>query len=271
MYSSNKNLIKSYSNRKISGKFNKNYNFHMLIIKNNKTNKKKIINNNSAKIKYKESSTNENNKYKTNGIKLEELPVKYNQSPEVKYKTYYGNQFGHKILLSQGNSFSSSNLIKPKYNSNLYNSNINKNFIITNKYSPGYIYYKEYKTILKKLKLNQNKTKSAKVLEFQKKGINEPKKRYKSENARNINKNYNLNRYNNIYYSRCHNINDKYNPYSIYWANKLLNKHNAYIGINFSSSVPLLKSFIIKKKRKRIFKCQKKEKYQKFNYVKGQK
>ena len=60
----------------------------MFNIKNNKGNKPKLIYNNSAKIKYKEININKNNKYKSNEIKLEELPVKYNQSPEVKYKTY---------------------------------------------------------------------------------------------------------------------------------------------------------------------------------------
>ena len=226
----------------------------MFNIKNNKENKPKLIYNNSAKIKYKESNTNKNNKYKSNEIKLEELPVKYSQNPDVKYKTYYGNQFGHKILLSQGSSLSSSNLIKPKYNYNLYNSNIKKNFIITNKYSPGYIYYKEYKTILKKL----NKTKSVKILKSKEKGIN-GYKRYKSGNIRNINNNYKVNEYNNIYYNRYHNINDKYNPYSIYWANKFLNINNAYIGINFSSSVPLLKSVNIKKKEKESSNTKKKK------------
>ena len=220
----------------------------MFNAKNNKANKPKIIYNNSAKMKNRESNDNKNNIYKSNEIKLEELPVKYNHNTEVKFKTYYGNQFGHKILLSQGSSLSSSNLIKPKYNSNLYNSNINNHFIITNKYSPGYLYYKEYKTILNKI--NLNKAKSAKILKSVKKGLNEPKKRYKSENVRNINNNLNVNRYNNIYYNRYHNINDKYNPYSIYWANKFLNKNNAYIGINFSSSVPLLKTLNIKKKEK---------------------
>ena len=187
---------------------------------------------------------------------------------------------------SQGNSSSFENKklkVKNKFNNNYnsYNNYETKELLLMNKYSPGYIYYKAYQNVIEKL--HKKKILSGKII-FQRnndKKITEIKKRYKSGNIRNITKSNTNCRYNNFiknqnlknykkgndinynnkfsktcktpfifknYFTNIYsNIINKKNPYSINWANKLLNFNDIYLGVNFHSNVPLLKSLNIKR------------------------
>ena len=161
-----------------------------------------------------------------------------------------------------------------------------KEVLLMNKYNPGYIYYKAYQNIIEKL--NKKKIQSGKIL-FKKSADNKitiNKKRNKSGNIKQINTNLNTNRkyylknndvkplkksdgfnsnnmfsktykssfnhYKNNYKNIFSNLNNKNNPYSVHWANKILNINDVYLGVNYNSSVPLLKSLNIKRNPNQI-------------------
>ena len=237
------------------------YNYHNIFNHSKKGEIKSINNYGSEKIIAKKIKTDNNsNNDKTNS---------FNFNNKINY-------------LSQGNS-ASLEFAKSK-NKNTHNINNNheiKELIIMNKYSPGYIYYKAYKNIIEKL--YKKKIQSGKIV-FRKnndKKILNNKKRYKSGIVNKINNpnifyktNYILKNikyksiekvnsndinYNQIFsktYKPSYDnkniyssLNNKKNPYSIHWANKLLNKNDVYIGVNYNtnSSVPILKSLDMKK------------------------
>ena len=217
--------------------------------------------------------------------KILEKIKKDNNQNYSKIKPYNIN---NKILnyFSQGNA-SSFEFMKNKNKNKSHNINDYeyKEVLLMNKYSPGYIYYKAYQNIIEKL--NKKKIQSGKIL-FRKNAdnkISNNKKRYKSGNIKKI---YNINANNRYYlknndikplkksngfnsnniFSKTYkssfnhnknnfknifsNLNNKNNPYSIHWANKILNINDVYLGVNYNTSVPLLKSLNIKRNPNQI-------------------
>ena len=64
---------------------------------------------------------------------------------------------------------------------------------------------------------------------------NNTSKSYSKDNNKKLKEKYNI-----------PNFNDKYNPYSIYWANDFLKKNKYCIGINYNAriAIPYLRAFI---------------------------
>ena len=150
---------------------------------------------------------------------------------------------------------------------NKYNQKINKNsYIKLNgkitydfcKKHPGYLYYKEIVNNLKNNKLNKKRTLTGKVINrnmklepIQKNNMGnkvKSNKIKKGEKFPKINSSYN-NRINGkqTYYNNNYNYNnikdDRNNPYSIFWANKILNQSDFKIEIKGKSyGVPKLVS-----------------------------
>ena len=249
-------------------------------MKKNRKNRIKITFSNLSQTKKEYNSAN--NTFKSDDKRFEKIKKKYYEKHQIKSNTFYSNNNKTRnLFFSQANS-SSSEFIKTKYNNyHSHNSKITKtnkkpNFI--NKFSPGYIYYKEYQNIIDKI--CKKKVNSGKIL-VKKNGDThniEGKKRYKSGNYKNIyninlnndennnftklnnlpkihkrnvlsHKNYKNNIQNNFKtpYMYLNYLNDKFNPYSLHWTKKVLNNNDIYLGINFGSSVPFLKSINIQK------------------------
>ena len=224
-----------------------------------------------------------NNNYESEEIHDKKIKIVNSQNNDNANSFYFNNKINY---LSQGNS-SSLEFVKSKNKNKSHNINNheNKDLFLMNKYSPGYIYYKAYQNIIEKL--NKKKILSGRKLfkkNIEKKIINN-KKRYKSGtiNKLYISKNNNNNNYKTSYIFKNNNyksskkgnpisndtnynhifsktykssfidkniysiLNNKNNPYSIHWANKLLNINDVYLGVSYNSSVPLLKSLNLKK------------------------
>ena len=215
---------------------------HILNIKKNQANNSKSKYDFIFKLKKGDINLNSMNNLNSHDPKSE-----HNKFPNIKLNSYRINK---------------SNDLKYKINTVDLSS--------INKYNPGYIYYKSYQNISeklnkKKIKLKENKNKTNNEIRIKLGNTKNANNRYNNclkysdeENAKKISElnNDNISKahksifFNNKKDLKLSNIYsymiNKNNPYSIYWANKLLNNNDACIGINFNSTVPLLKSLNIK-------------------------
>jgi len=139
----------------------------------------------------------------------------------------------------------SANKFNEKINKNKYNKLNGKITYDFCKKHPGYLYYKEIVNNLKNNKLNKKRTLTGKMINRNMKlepiqknnmGNKVKSKLKKSEKFPKINSSYN-NRINGkqTYYNNNYNYNnikdDRNNPYSIFWANKILNQSDFKIEI----------------------------------------
>ena len=138
----------------------------------------------------------------------------------------YNINFNQKNKYSRYNKAMSANRFKQKVKNN---SNLNNKIIYDFcKKHPGYLYYKE--VMLNKKNKKRSLTGKNKLPKIMNKEFN--------DNNEIVGKktNYNHNHYNN-------NTNDKSNPYSFFWANRILNRNNFRIDIKgMSYGVPKLGS-----------------------------
>jgi len=150
----------------------------------------------------------------------------------------YSNSYTDNNKYSRYNkAFSANRYSKYIYNnSNGLNGKIIYNFC---KKHPGYLYYREIVTNLKNNKLNKKRTLTSRVVN---------RKLKLEDNFPNIN--YNRNNfissqtyYNHHNYDYKNNTNDKNNPYSLFWANRILQKSDFRIKIKgMAYGVPKLAS-----------------------------
>ena len=171
------------------------------------------------------------NHYNSNVNSCKKTPLRYS-------KALSANKYNQKMI---------------KNNNGKLNEKITYDFC---KKHPGYLYYKEIVNNLKNNKLNKKRTLTGKVINrnmklepIQKNNMGNKVKNSKikkSEKFPKINSSYN-NRINGkqTYYNHNYNYNniknDKNNPYSIFWANKILNQSDLKIEIKGKSyGVPKL-------------------------------
>ena len=161
------------------------------------------------------------NHYNSNVNSCKKTPLRYS-------KALSANKYNQKII---------------KNNNGKLNEKITYDFC---KKHPGYLYYKEIVNNLKNNKLNKKRTLTGKVINrnmklepIQKNNMGNKVKNSKikkSEKFPKINSSYN-NRINGkqTYYNNNYNYNnikdDRNNPYSIFWANKILNQSDFKIEI----------------------------------------
>ena len=173
----------------------------------------------------------------------------------LSHNSYTTNSKSCKKSPSRCKKALSANKYNPKIykNSNKLNDKISYDFC---KKHPGYLYYKEILSSLNNNKLNKIRTLTGKVINRKMKLEPVPKNMKKSNNNKfnknqkfpKINPSYGYNsKYNGKQKYYNNNQNEKYNPYSYFWANKILNQSDFKIGIKgIAYGVPQLGS--VKKK-----------------------
>ena len=174
----------------------------------------------------------------------------------------YKNSFGHnstninskscrKSPLRYNKALSANKCIQKSYkNNNRLNDKITYDFC---KKHPGYLYYKEIISNMKNNRLNKIRTLTGKIINRKmklepvskniKKGNNN--KYNKNQKFPKINSSYNnkVNGKQKLYNFNYYNNQDKNNPYSYFWANKILNQNDFKIGIKgMAYGVPQLGS-----------------------------
>ena len=196
----------------------------------------------------KKQSNNENHPKTSHG----------NKHPINNYNNFYSSGNSSKKTPSRYSKALSANKYNQKININK-NNNIKLNAKITYdfcKKHPGFLYYKE---IISSQKNNKNKKRTLTGKVINRKIKLDPVQKYipsnrivsnkmkKNEKFPKINTNYNNNKMNGkqTYYNHNYNYNniknDKNNPYSIFWANKILNQSDLKIEIKGKSyGVPKL-------------------------------
>ena len=188
--------------------------------------KKKSLNENHPKTSHGYKDSFSHNSYSSHSKSCKKSPLRYN-------KALSANKYNQKIYK----------------NPNKLNDKISYDFC---KKHPGYLYYKEIFASMKNNKLNKIRTLTGKVINRKMKLEPAPKNIKKSNNNK-FNKNQKFPKINNGYgynykfngkqtYYNNKQI-DKNNPYSFFWANKILNQTDFKIGIKgMAYGVPQLGS-----------------------------
>ena len=188
--------------------------------------KKKAHNENHPKTSHGSKNSFSHNSYSSNSKSCKKSPKRYN-------KALSANKYNQKIYK----------------NANKLNDKISYDFC---KKHPGYLYYKEIFASMKNNKLNKIRTLTGKVINRKMKLEPAPKNIKKSNNNKfnknqkfpKINSGYGYNyKFNGkqTYYNK--NQIDKNNPYSFFWANKILNQTDFKIGVKgMAYGVPQLGS-----------------------------
>ena len=188
--------------------------------------KKKSLNENHPKTSHGYKDSFSHNSYSSHSKSCKKSPLRYN-------KALSANKYNQKIYK----------------NANKLNDKISYDFC---KKHPGYLYYKEIFASMKNNKLNKIRTLTGKVINRKMKLEPAPKNIKKSNNNKfnknqkfpKINSGYGYNyKFNGkqTYYNK--NQIDKNNPYSFFWANKILNQTDFKIGIKgMAYGVPQLGS-----------------------------
>ena len=188
--------------------------------------KKKSLNENHPKTSHGYKDSFSHNSYSSHSKSCKKSPLRYN-------KALSANKYNQKIYK----------------NPNKLNDKISYDFC---KKHPGYLYYKEIFASMKNNKLNKIRTLTGKVINRKMKLEPAPKNIKKSNNNK-FNKNQKFPKINSGYgynykfngkqtYYNNKQI-DKNNPYSFFWANKILNQTDFKIGIKgMAYGVPQLGS-----------------------------
>ena len=188
--------------------------------------KKKAHNENHPKTSHGSKNSFSHNSYSSNSKSCKKSPKRYN-------KALSANKYNQKIYK----------------NANKLNDKISYDFC---KKHPGYLYYKEIFASMKNNKLNKIRTLTGKVINRKMKLEPAPKNIKKSNNNK-FNKNQKFPKINSGYgynykfngkqtYYNNKQI-DKNNPYSFFWANKILNQTDFKIGVKgMAYGVPQLGS-----------------------------
>ena len=188
--------------------------------------KKKSLNENHPKTSHGYKDSFSHNSYSSHSKSCKKSPLRYN-------KALSANKYNQKIYK----------------NPNKLNDKISYDFC---KKHPGYLYYKEIFASMKNNKLNKIRTLTGKVINRKMKLEPAPKNIKKSNNIK-FNKNQKFPKINSGYgynykfngkqtYYNNKQI-DKNNPYSFFWANKILNQTDFKIGIKgMAYGVPQLGS-----------------------------
>ena len=177
--------------------------------------KRKNNNENHPKTSHGYKNSFSHNSYSINSKSCKKTPKKYN-------KALSANKYNQKI-------YKSSNKLNDKISLEFY------------KKHPGYLYYKEIFASMKNNKLNKIRTLTGKVINRKIK-LDPAPKNFKKSNNNKFNKNqkfpkiingygYNNNNKLNGKQKYYNNQNDKNNPYSYFWANKILNQIDFQIGV----------------------------------------
>ena len=167
------------------------------------------------------------------------------------YSTNINSKSCKKSPLRYNKALSANKYNQKSYkNTNILNDNISYNFY---KKHPGYLYYKEIMTNMKNHKLNKLRTLTGKVINRKMK-LEPISKNIKKGNNNKYNKNQKFPKINSSYNNKANgkqklynfnynNNQDKNNPYSYFWANKILNQSNFKIGVKgMAFGVPQLGS-----------------------------
>ncbi len=190
----------------------------------------------------KRQSQNENHPQTSHGYKNS---LSHNNNTNINSKSC------KKSPLRYNKALSANKYIQKSYkNNNRLNDKITYDFC---KKHPGYLYYKEIISNMKNNRLNKIRTLTGKVINRKmklepvsnniKKGNNN--KYNKNQKFPKINSSYNnkANGKQKLYNFNYYNNQDKNNPYSYFWANKILNQNDFKIGIKgMAYGVPQLGS-----------------------------